>query len=204
MHRSSAYGPLSIAYDETVLRPRPWTFTQAEWASELLRDAPAGRVLELCCGAGQIGLATAALSGRDVTLVDASTEACKFAQLNADVAGLEGATDVRHGLMDEVLGDDEKFALVLADPPYLPTPHVRRFPRDPVHAIDGGDDGLSLARTCLAIAARHTDLGTSVLLQLRDPAQSEVLARELHHSSLAPVETRVLDPRGAVLHLRRI
>ena len=204
MRRALAFGPLTISYDETVLEPRPWTFAQSAWAAYLLGGTPRGPVLELCCGAGQIGLATARLAHRDLVLVDASVDACKFSQLNADAAGLEGSTDVRHGLMDEVLDDDERFALVLADPPYLPSHSTGLFPDDPPHAVDGGSDGLALARTCLDVAARHTDPGAPVLLQLRDPAQAEALADELHDSHpLAHVETRVLDPRGAVLLLHR-
>jgi release factor glutamine methyltransferase len=204
VHRVLAFGPLTIRYGESVLEPRPWTLAQSEWAAALLADAPAGPILELCSGAGQIGLAAAALSGRDVVLVDASAEACKFGQLNAEAAAMEGATDVRHGLMDEVVVADERFAIVLADPPYLPSSSTGLYPDDPLHAVDGGADGLSLARVCLDVAARHTDAGTPVLLQLRDLAQAEQLAAELHDSHpLTHVETRVLDPRGAVLHLRR-
>ena len=49
-------GALTIAYDASVLEPRPWTARQSEWAADLLSVAPAGRMLELCAGAGQIGL----------------------------------------------------------------------------------------------------------------------------------------------------
>lgn len=204
MPRSLPFGPLTICYDETVLEPRPWTFAQSQWAAQLLADLPPGPVLELCCGAGQIGLAAAALAGREVTLVDASPEACTFSRRNARTAGLEGSVTVRHGLMDQVLGADERFALVLADPPYLPSASTGLFPADPRHAVDGGDDGLRLARTCLEVAARHTDPGAPVLLQLRDLEQAQAFAEELHEGHpLTHAETRVLNPRGAVLHLRR-
>jgi methylase of polypeptide subunit release factors len=202
--RTTEFGPLTISYDETVLEPRAWTFGQSAWAVDLLRDAPPGPVLELCCGAGHIGLAVAALTGRDVVLVDASAAACKFAQHNAVLAGLEGGTDVRHGLLDAALDHHESFALVLADPPYLPSATTGHFPDDPLHAVDGGADGLTLARLCMDVAARHTEPGTPVLLQLRDLPQARELAEELHDSHpLTHVESRELDVRGAVLHLRR-
>ncbi len=204
MPATIGFGPLTIAYDHTVLEPRPWTFAQAAWAADLLRGAQPGPVVELCSGAGQIGLAVAALSGRHVTLVDASADACRFARQNAEAAGLHHAVEVRHGPMDEVLAGHERFALVLADPPYLPSASTGLFPDDPEHAVDGGPDGLALARTCLDVAARHTAPGAPVLLQLRDLAQAEALAGELDDGHpLAHVETRVLDPRGAVLQLRR-
>ncbi len=50
------FGHLRIAYDARVLTPRPWTEAQSTWAAEVMTDAPEGPVLEVCCGAGQIGL----------------------------------------------------------------------------------------------------------------------------------------------------
>ena len=206
MTRTLEFGPLRIAYDDRVLEPRPWTFAQSRWAADLLRDAPGGPILELCSGAGQIGLAAALLTGRDVVLVDASEAACEISVRNAADAGLGGRVEVRHGPMDAVLREDERFALVLADPPYIPSADTGAFPQDPLTAIDGGDDGLGLARLCLSVAAGHLDVGREVLLQLRDLAQAEQLAAELRAGPGVPLEyvdARVVEDRGALLRLRR-
>jgi methylase of polypeptide subunit release factors len=195
---------LQIEYDERVLEPRPWTLRQSEWAARLLADTPAGPLLELCTGAGQIGLAAAALSGRDAVLVDASDVACDFARSNAAAAGLTGRIDVRRAPMLEALAAHERFALVLADPPYIPSTGTSSFPGDPLTAIDGGDDGLDLARMSLEVAARHLEEGGSVLLQLRDEGQARELGgEEQARSWFEPVEVRAFDGRGAVLRLVR-
>jgi methylase of polypeptide subunit release factors len=47
------------------------------------RDEDTAPLLELCTGAGQIGLAAAALSYRAAVLVDSSEHACRFAARNA-------------------------------------------------------------------------------------------------------------------------
>ncbi|HEX4977316.1 MAG TPA: class I SAM-dependent methyltransferase [Nocardioides sp.] len=204
--RTLEFGPLRIGYDDRVLEPRPWTFAQSRWAADLLDDAPPGPVLELCSGAGQIGLATALLTGRDLVLVDASEAACELSARNAADAGLGDRVEVRHGPMDEVLAGHERFALVLADPPYIPSADTGTFPEDPLTAIDGGGDGLDLARLCLSVAAAHLDAGGDVLLQLRDLAQADQLAAELRDGSggpLEPVDARAVDGRGALLRLRR-
>lgn len=200
------FGPLRIAYDDRVLRPRPWTMAQSRWAAELLRGVPAGPFLELCTGAGQIGLAAAVLSGRGAVLVDASDAACELSRRNAEAAGLAERIDVRHGPMRTALSPDERFPLVLADPPYIPSGDTGTFPEDPLTAIDGGDDGLDLARECLAVAARHTVPGAAVLLQVRDRAQAEQLVAEVAGWPGRPYvdpETREVEGRGAVLLLRR-
>ena len=202
------FGPLDIEYDEHGLKPRLWTLAQSRWAAELLRShEDASPLLELCAGAGQIGLAAAALSHQAAVLVDSSEHACRLAARNAAAAGLSGRVDVRHGPMDEMLQPDELFALVLADPPYIPSAHTGTFPRDPLTAIDGGDDGLELARTCLRVGASHLRPGGPMLLQLRDGAQADEVAAELRgqqeRTPLEVVEARDVPGGGSVLHLVR-
>ena len=176
---SKQIGSLVVDFDDTVLEPRPWTARQAEWAAELSPDLPDGPLLELCSGAGHIGLLAARLTGRDAVLLDASEAACAFAESNAGQVRADGPEiAVRHGLMAEVLGDDEAFPLVLADPPYIPSDQVSVFPEDPTLAIDGGTDGLAIARECLAVAGRHLVAGGALVLQLRDVEQARLLASE--------------------------
>ncbi len=201
--RTLGFGPLEIAYDEHVLEPRPWTLGQAAWAAELLATAAPGPLLELCTGAGQIGLAAAVLSGREAVLVDASEHACEFAARNAAAAGLADRVDVRHRPMDQALKAEERFALVLADPPYIATADTGTFPADPLTAIDGGDDGLDLARLCLQVARGHLSPGAAMLLQLRDADQADRLSPELGGEGLTAAATRTFAGGGAVLHLRR-
>src|SRR5687768_10930515 len=144
--RSSMFGHLPITFDDRVLAPREWTVTQSIWAAELLRQLPRpASVLELCAGAGQIGLLALALSGptaHRLVSVDVNPAACAFARHNAATAGLNHQVDVREGPMEKVLGAEERFALVIADPPWVDRARVPLYPEDPVIAIDGGCDGL--------------------------------------------------------------
>jgi release factor glutamine methyltransferase len=165
-----------IAWHEGVLEPRPWTAAQSRWAAALAADLPAGPLLELCSGAGHIGLLAAHLSQRPVVCVDVSPAACALSRLNAEAAGV--TVDVREGPMDAVLAADERFGLVIADPPWVTTQEVSAHPADPVLAIDGGDDGLAVARLCLAVAEAHLGPDGFLLLQLGDEAQAAALAAE--------------------------
>ena len=145
--RSVDFQGLRIEYDERVLTPRPWTAAQSMWAADLIAVAPPGPVLELCSGAGHIGLLAVTLAPRRLVCVDADPVACGYLRRNAGRAGIR--VDVREGRMDEALASDERFAVVIADPPWVPTAEVTRFPEDPVTAINGGADGLDLVRSCL-------------------------------------------------------
>src|SRR3954470_22156804 len=69
------FGDLPIEYDDRVLEPRAWTALQAEWAADLLEEAPPGPVLELCSGAGHIGLLAVSRQRRRLVCVDDSAAA---------------------------------------------------------------------------------------------------------------------------------
>lgn len=195
------FGGLTIEYDDRVLEPRAWTEAQSRWAAELTREAPPGAVLELCAGAGHIGLLTAALTGRDLVCVDASPVACEFLRRNADRAGLP--VEVREGRMDEVIRDGERFPVVVADPPWVRRADVGRYPEDPVLAIDGGADGLELVRGCLEVFARHLVPGGTALLQVGPDQVADVHQLAEAYDELSVVEVRELE-RGALVHLHRL
>lgn len=205
--RTLRFGPVEIAYDDRVLVPRPWTLAQSRWAAELAAHAEPGPILELCCGAGHIGLAAAVEVGRAIVQVDADPVAAAYARANAASAGWSERTEVRCAPLDAALEPGERFPIVIADPPYLRRREIGRYPDDPVTAIDGGPDGLDLVRTCLAVTARHLTAGGSAVLQVAGPAQAdevEALVRRSHPGALAAelsVEDRVVvdDERALVL-----
>ncbi|GAC1532095.1 MAG: hypothetical protein NVS3B12_09240 [Acidimicrobiales bacterium] len=196
------FGPVRIDYDETVIEPRPWTLHQSEWAAEAARGLGDGPILELCSGAGQIGLAAAVLSDRDLVQVDASADACRLARVNAETAGRGGRVEVRNSTIDGAVSEAERFALVLADPPYVPTRQVGGFD-DPRHAIDGGDDGLDLLVGCCVIAARHLLPGGILSIQLWGAHQAAQLGSRIP-ACLAGGELRSFAPDRAVWHLTRV
>lgn len=198
--RVAAFGGREIGYDETVLTPRAWTQEQSWWARGLMDEVPAGRVLEVCSGAGHIGLLAVAGTDRDLVQVDASPHACTWALKNSRAWGID--SEIRVGSMLDVIETDERFAMIIADPPYLPTDGVAQYPEDPVTAIDGGQDGLDLARMCLDVVTRHLARDGVGLLQLRDLEQGEHLRPEAEDRGLSIDEGRQFDG-GAVVLLRR-
>lgn len=197
-----SFGRLPIEYDARILQPRPWTVQQSVWAAEILREAPAGPVLELCSGAGQIGLLAVRLARSEVprllVCVDSSPVACAWARHNAVAGGLADLVEVRHAELRAGVRPEERFALVIADPPWVPSTEVECFPDDPRTAIDGGPDGLDVARICVSVAKSHLVDGGTILLQLGTVAQVEVLAREV--TGIGVLEVRA-EEGGVVARL---
>ena len=195
------FGHLEIAWDERVLEPRPWTRQQSEWASSLLTELAPGDVLELCAGAGQIGLLAVGRGERRLVCVDADPVACGFARRNADTAGLADRVQVRCADMESALAPHERFALVIADPPWVPSRDVDRFPGDPTSAIDGGQDGLDLARACLRTIAAHLLPGGAALLQVGPGDQVDRVRDEASALGLEVSDVRRHEDRGVLVRL---
>jgi release factor glutamine methyltransferase len=199
---TTAFGELEIAWDDRVLEPRPWTVDQSRWAAELAAEAPEGPMLELCSGAGQIGLLAVALTGRPLVCVDVNPVACDFARHNAAAAGLAHLVEVREGRLEEAVGTDERFAVVVADPPWVPRAETGRFPGDPLVAIDGGDDGLDVAWACVRVAGRHLLPGGFAVLQLGTLPQAARISDGLRDLGLVGGEIRTGE-RGVLLRVDR-
>jgi methylase of polypeptide subunit release factors len=202
---AASFGSLTIRYDDRVLAPREWTTRQSAWIAELSPFAPQGPVLELCAGAGQIGLLAVASQPRDLVLVDDNETACSYARINAADADLTTSVEVRCGEIDAVIAPDERFALVIADPPWVPSQRTADFPEDPLFAIDGGTDGMHVAWTCVDVLARHLMDGGSAVLQLGCLEQVSALRARLESRPglrLKLVEQRD-EGRGVLVHLFR-
>lgn len=198
--RQTRFGPIEVAYDDAVLVPREWTLEQSRWAVALLPDLPDGPVLELCAGAGQIGLVVAVETGRALVQVDADPRACGYARANAERARV--SSDVRCGDLQRALVAGERFPFVLADPPYVPSDEVDELSDDPKDAIDGGADGLDIARACIEVAGEHLVDDGLVLLQLGSSEQADLLRREVGDHGLETVEVRTVGTSGALVLLR--
>lgn len=198
------FGGLRIAFDERVLRPRSWTENQSLWAAELLPTLPAGTVLELCSGAGQIGLLAVAGSGRRLACVDTNPVAAEYIAANAVAAGLRNRVEIRLGRIDDALAPRERFPLIIADPPWVPRSETPRFPEDPPLAIDGGADGMDVVRDCLAAIQSHLGAGGVALLQLGPGDQVEAVAGMLEETKLVPGEVRDFGERGVLLRIDQL
>jgi SAM-dependent methyltransferase len=106
---------------------------------------PGDHVLELCVGSGVNSLFASDHAG-SVTGVDVSPRALEFARFNVALNPGGVGVDLRQGSLYEPLGADERFDVVLVNPPFeLVPPGTRHF----LHS-HGGEDGLDVVRACLA------------------------------------------------------
>ena len=165
-----------FSVDPRVLIPRPETELLCEWALDEIRDIPAVRVLDLCCGSGCIGLTIKAeRPDAFVTLSDISADALDVAAENASRL----APEVSFRQADLLEGFDAgSFDLIVSNPPYIPSeecgflqPEVMKEPRI---ALDGGPDGCDLYRRIALRAQSVLVPGGRLMLEL-GIGESEIL-----------------------------
>jgi release factor glutamine methyltransferase len=148
-----------------VFIPRFETEEVAEFAAERIK--PEHSVLDLCTGSGCIALAVQKKTGARVTASDISAEALALAKRNAE----ENGVTVDFMLSDMFEAIEEKFDVILSNPPYIATaeigtldPVVRDF--EPGAALDGGEDGLKFYRVIAAEAKNYLRAGGLIVLEI--------------------------------------
>lgn len=148
-----------------VLIPRPDTELIVELAIERL--PPRGRLLDMGTGSGAIAVACAH-SRKDaaVTALDLSEDALAIARANAAANGAA----VRFLRSDWFAGvEDERFALIASNPPYIAAGDAHLAQGDlrfePVGALTDHADGLSALRTIVKGAPDHLEPGGWLLLE---------------------------------------
>jgi release factor glutamine methyltransferase len=170
---------LRITVDKSVLVPRPETEELAGLAADFLK----GRKGELAAmdygaGSGAIGLWLASqLPGLRVTAAEKSARALARSRKNAEELGLAGRfTFVRVADPAAVEGE---FDVIVSNPPYIPTGVIPGLApevlSEPKMALDGGYDGLDVARRLVEAAPSKLKKGGALIMELGE-AQAKKMA----------------------------
>ena len=170
---------LEFEVTRDVLIPRPDTETLVENVLQLNRNTigmESPRVLDLCTGSGCIAAAIAHhLKAASVIATDISPQAVLVAKRNLERLGLGARVAVEEGDLFEPLSrivDIQPFQLIVSNPPYIPTAHIAALDRsvkdyEPVLALDGGVDGLTIHRRILTEAGERLVAGGRVFLEIQ-------------------------------------
>ncbi|MFU8848640.1 MAG: peptide chain release factor N(5)-glutamine methyltransferase [Opitutales bacterium] len=171
---------------------------ETEELVELLREriaTPPKKILDLGTGSGALAIALAALYPEaEVTATDQSTEALAVAQENARTFVSEKSIHFKQGSWFDCIGEQERFDLIVANPPYLTEAEMQSAEpevagHEPIEALVAGHDGLDDLKTILAGAGAYLNPGGLLALEtgieqhtaLRQLAQAAGLKGEGHN-----------------------
>jgi release factor glutamine methyltransferase len=167
---------LRIAVDPGVFVPRRRTEFLVEQAIAVAR--PGDVIVDLCCGAGAIGIALAAAVPRaELHAADIDPAAVRCARRNvaAFASSLGLVARVYQGDLYQPLpaGLRGRIAVLVANVPYVPTEEIAFLPpeartHEPLVALDGGGDGLDVLRQVAAGAPEWLARGGHLLIETSD------------------------------------
>ncbi|MCU1438042.1 MAG: hemK [Naasia sp.] len=163
---------LRLAVGPGVFTPRPETESVAQVAIDALRAVaePEPVAVDLGTGSGAIALALAVeVPHARVYGVENSPAAFVWTRQNLRETGVTNASMVFTDLADALPELDGTVAVVVSNPPYIPTWAVPRDPEvrlhDPEVALYGGEDGLEVVRAVSRTALRLAHLGGTLVLE---------------------------------------
>lgn len=176
---SAPFYGVELAVGPGVFIPRPETEVLAQWAVQMLDDAPsAPTVVDLGSGSGALAIAVArAVPAATVYAVERSHEAREYLRRNVE----EHAPQVRivaddmtdPHLLAELAGSVD---LVVSNPPYVPeSPELQvEVYADPHEAVFSGTDGMAAIRGLVPVAKRLLRDGGALGIEHDDTTSAQV------------------------------
>ena len=181
-----------------VFQPRSDTWLLA--AHLRRRPQSRGAVLDLCTGSGALAITAARAGARSATAVDVSRRALLTVRMNARLNGVRVRTR-RGELLAAVPG--ERFDLIVANPPYVPSPDEDLPSRGTARHVDAGPDGRILMDRLIADAPAHLRPGGVLLLTHSSLNGEQETLDRMRDAGLEPaVLERRTGPLGPLMAAR--
>lgn len=151
-----------------TLIPRPDTEVLVENALNELNVG--GCVADLCTGSGCIGISMLVYR-EDISsmlLCDISSEALKIAKKNAISNTVATRCEFLCGDITKDL-PNRKFDMIVSNPPYIPSKDIEglsdEVKKEPMLALDGGDDGLDIIRFLIGDGLNYLNENGKMLIE---------------------------------------
>lgn len=136
---------------EGVLIPRPETEELVERCIDIINKNRASVVYDLCTGSGCIGLSIAKECPEVCCyLFELYDNAFFYAEKNLCEMKLENVKLIKHDVLKKYEGEIPSADMIVSNPPYIESVEISTLQsevlREPLTALDGGDDGLIFYR----------------------------------------------------------
>ena len=161
---------LDFVVNQHVLVPRTETELIVEKVINYFNECQSStlKIVDIGTGSGVIGVSLSHnLSFCDVLCTDISPEALLVAQKNAEIHNVEKVVFLEGDLLYPV---HEKQDVILSNPPYIPSDRISHLQeevqREPIIALDGGDDGFKIIERLLLQSSKKLNNPGLILIEI--------------------------------------
>lgn len=163
---------LEFCLDENCFIPRPETEILVEKTLDVCRASKKKElsIYDFCTGTGNIAVSlTKALSYCRITATDISRKALKFARKNALWHKVAEKIDFICCDLANGIKKNAKADIIVSNPPYIKSSEINFLPenvrREPIVALDGGEDGLCVIRRLFEAARIYLRKGGYLIFE---------------------------------------
>ncbi|MCF7887263.1 MAG: peptide chain release factor N(5)-glutamine methyltransferase [Candidatus Omnitrophica bacterium] len=188
-----------------TLIPRPETELLAEAACKLINRNKLDKILDLCCGCGNIGISLDKIIEADLNLYLSDSNLKSLA-----VAG-ENAIDL--GSKVKIIASDlfsgfkhDSFDLIITNPPYVESENIKgSLAYEPKLALDGGKDGLNFLRKIVKNGHKYLKQKGYLIVEFgynqKEPLQ-RLIQLNSHYKIIEWIKDYGKNWRGVILQKR--
>jgi release factor glutamine methyltransferase len=170
---------IELLCDKRALIPRKETEILGRKALEISKQAACKKnavyIFDICCGAGNLGLAVAFYNPKSKVIVtDLSHEAVELAKENICFLNLNHLVKAMQGDLFSAVDQDkfyEKIDIIICNPPYISSAKVTKMnaeisAHEPVLAFDGGMFGTKIIQRFLSESPKFLTKGGSIIFEV--------------------------------------
>ena len=167
---------IDLYVDENVLIPRADTEIVVEEAIKIINENNLTNILDMCTGSGAIAIAISKYTeNRNINAVDISEKALEVARKNAISNNTTAIEFICSDMFENVTG---KYDLIISNPPYIQKNVIESLDenvkKEPILALDGGDDGLDFYRNLENNAYEYLNENGYLVLEIGFDQKGEV------------------------------
>lgn len=201
---------IELLCDKRALIPRKETEILGRKALEISNDLAQKKeiihVMDICCGAGNLGLALAYLNPQVIVYsTDLSHEAVELTKDNISFLNLNNHVQARQGDLFSAFEKQEFFKnidLIMCNPPYISTAKVTKMnteisAHEPVLAFDGGMFGTKIIQKLISEAPKYLTKGGCLIFEV-GVGQGEFMMRLCESTNNYKSIESVSDEQGNI------
>lgn len=185
---------LDFYVDENVLIPQPDTEILVLKVLDIcksLNKKKKLKILDLCTGSGAIAISLKKILQEEniqaeILASDISTKALEVAKKNNEINN----TNVQFIYSDLFQNIDEKFDIIVSNPPYIKTKVIntlsKQVQNEPKLALDGGNDGLDIYRKIIEQAPQY--LNNYLCLEIGYDQKKEIIDLLIQNNNYENIE----------------